>query len=206
MKVNHEAIYGTTASPFHKLFWGRSTKKIAGDDAALYLHVFDWPENAVLLVPGLQNRILRAQLLASKQSLTAENDGPDVKIKVPTNAPDPICSVIKLTLSGLPQVTSNLPTEVAGQPLLLTARFADIHNPGYGAHARLSDQSEDAVITSWEDERARLSWVFHLQSHRSRIGVCRRQQSVRAEIRKPFGECGHFGHRCRGPISNSYTC
>ena len=29
MKVNGEAIYGTTASPFKRLPWGRSTKKIA---------------------------------------------------------------------------------------------------------------------------------------------------------------------------------
>ncbi len=164
MKVNHEAIYGTTASPFHKLFWGRSTKKIDRDDVTLYLHVFDWPENGVLPVPGLKNRILRAQLLASKQALTAQNDGADIKIQVPKNAPDPVCSVIKLTLDGPPQVVSNLPAEVAGRPLVLTARFADIHNPGYGVHARLSDQSDHAVITSWEDERARLSWVFHLQS------------------------------------------
>ena len=43
MKVNGEAIYGTTASPFKRLPWGRCTKKLTPDGAILYLHVFDWP-------------------------------------------------------------------------------------------------------------------------------------------------------------------
>ena len=29
MKVNHDAIYGTTASPFKRLAWGRCTTKVA---------------------------------------------------------------------------------------------------------------------------------------------------------------------------------
>src|SRR5690349_25075212 len=42
MKVNHEAIYDTTASPFPRLPWGRCTKKVQGRATTLYLHVFDW--------------------------------------------------------------------------------------------------------------------------------------------------------------------
>jgi alpha-L-fucosidase len=164
MKVNYESIYGTSASPFHKLFWGRSTKKVTQDEVILYLHVFDWPKDGSLLVPGLQNTVRSAELLASKKSLAVQCDGKNVRIQVPKEAPDPICSVIKLILSGPLQVASNLPAEVDGQPLVLTARFADIHNPGYGVHAQLSDQSENAIITLWEDERARMSWVFHIQA------------------------------------------
>ena len=44
MKVNGEAIYGTTASPFKRLPWGRCTKKLTPDGAILYLHVFNWPD------------------------------------------------------------------------------------------------------------------------------------------------------------------
>ena len=39
MKSNGESIYGTTASPFFKLFWGRCTQKNAGNDQILYLHI-----------------------------------------------------------------------------------------------------------------------------------------------------------------------
>ena len=51
MKVNGEAIYGTTASPFAKLAWGRSTTKLRKDGGTLYLHVFDWPKDGKLRDP-----------------------------------------------------------------------------------------------------------------------------------------------------------
>ena len=59
MKVNGEAIYGTSASPFKKLAWGRCTQK----PGKLYLHVFDWPKGE-LVVPGLKNKVAKAYLLA----------------------------------------------------------------------------------------------------------------------------------------------
>ena len=98
MKVNGEAIYGTTASPFAKLDWGRATRK--GQD--LYLIVFDWPKDGKLVVP-LKNKITGARILGGKKvKATAEDAG--VTIQVPATAPDAIATVIKLTLSGEPQV------------------------------------------------------------------------------------------------------
>src|SRR5207249_4077423 len=56
MKVNSPAIYGTAASPFTKqLPWGRCTTKTSGDTTTLYLHVFDWPKDGQLFVPGLKS-------------------------------------------------------------------------------------------------------------------------------------------------------
>ena len=46
MKVNGEAIYATTASPFKSLPWGRCTKKLTDGGATLYLHVFNGPATA----------------------------------------------------------------------------------------------------------------------------------------------------------------
>lgn len=59
MKVNGEAVYGTTASPFEKLTWGRATRK----PGKLYLHVFDWPADGRLAVP-LTSEVRKAYLLA----------------------------------------------------------------------------------------------------------------------------------------------
>ena len=57
MKVNGEAIYGTTASPFkEQLPWGRCTQKATPRGTTLYLHVWDWPDDGKLAVPGLKNR------------------------------------------------------------------------------------------------------------------------------------------------------
>ena len=72
MDVNGEAIYGTSASPFKKLAWGRCTQK----PGKLYLHVFDWPQGE-LIVPGLKNTVTKAYLLADPQkkplNVTSDN-------------------------------------------------------------------------------------------------------------------------------------
>jgi len=58
MKVNGDAIYGTTAGPFRtQLAWGRATAK----PGKLYLHVFNWPTNGALTLPGYTARVTRAQ-------------------------------------------------------------------------------------------------------------------------------------------------
>ncbi|MGC8743734.1 MAG: alpha-L-fucosidase [Verrucomicrobiia bacterium] len=104
MKVNGEAIYTTTASPFRKLSWGRCTKKINGDQTTLYLHVFDWPTDGTLLVPGLKNSVISASLLANGNKLTAKNTPDGVAISVPNTAPDEISSTIVLKINGVPDV------------------------------------------------------------------------------------------------------
>ena len=50
MKVNGEAIYGTTASPTPRPAWGRITTKAGDGTTTLYLHVFDWPADGKLPV------------------------------------------------------------------------------------------------------------------------------------------------------------
>jgi alpha-L-fucosidase len=102
MDVNGESLYGTSASPFKKLPWGRATKKACGDSATVYLHVFDWPSDGKLLAPGLKTSVKKAYLLAdkSKSTLKTEATGKGVVVSVPSEAPDAICSVVVLKLDG----------------------------------------------------------------------------------------------------------
>jgi alpha-L-fucosidase len=104
MKVNGEAIYGTTASPFTQpLGWGRCTKKINESGGTLYLHVFKWPEDGKLTVPGLKNSIEAAYLLANPDRTplkTAGIEGGGVTIDLPGQAPSPISSTIVLKVNG----------------------------------------------------------------------------------------------------------
>jgi alpha-L-fucosidase len=105
MKLNGEAIYGTTASPFErKLSWGRCTKKILGRTTTLYLHVFDWPSDGKLLVPGLKNEIRSTTLLAGKKKLAAGRTADGVLITLPSAAPDRISSTVVLKVKGAPRV------------------------------------------------------------------------------------------------------
>jgi alpha-L-fucosidase len=100
MKVNGEAVYGTQASPFEKLPWGRCTQK-AG---RLYLHVFDWPSDGKLLVPGLRNQPKSASLLATGKKLTAASTPEGLVLSLPKDAPDKISSTILLKINGPVQV------------------------------------------------------------------------------------------------------
>jgi alpha-L-fucosidase len=98
MKMNSESIYGTSASPFAKLEWGRATRK----GNVVYLHVFDWPKDGKLVVP-LKSKVKEARILGAKKVKTKSGDA-GVTIALPKAAPDIIASVIKLTLAGEPEV------------------------------------------------------------------------------------------------------
>lgn len=89
MRVNGEAIYGTRASPFAKLPWGRCTQK----SGTLYLHVFDWPKTSRLVVPGLKSSVRSARLIAGGEALRVESAGNDKLIQLPAIAPDAIASL-----------------------------------------------------------------------------------------------------------------
>ena len=100
MKANGEAIYGTTASPFPRFAWGRCTKRIGRNSTTLYLHVFDWPNDGKLLVPGLKNEVTSAKLLATGSKLTTRPGEDGLLISVPSTAPDKISSTIVLRVKG----------------------------------------------------------------------------------------------------------
>jgi alpha-L-fucosidase len=104
IKVNGESIYGTTASPFKELSWGRCTTKLSGDVATLYLHVFNWPADGKLVVPGLKNTVQSASLLATHSKLKTSTSAEGVIVSVPGAAPDRISSTIVLKIKGAPEV------------------------------------------------------------------------------------------------------
>lgn len=103
MQANGESIYGTTASPFAKLAWGRCTqKKLADGKTRLYLHVFDWPADGKLVVPLAVAKQPKASLLAGGQTLAVTAGNGQVSIAVPQAAPDKIATVVALDLDAAP--------------------------------------------------------------------------------------------------------
>ncbi len=100
MNINGESIYGTTASPFGLLPWGRCTKKEIAGNTILYLSVFDWPANNLLQLPAFSNKIISVQLLGNKAALKSYKSKDGWIINVPATMPDTVASVIKLTIKG----------------------------------------------------------------------------------------------------------
>ncbi|MGN6267406.1 MAG: alpha-L-fucosidase [Ginsengibacter sp.] len=99
MRVNHEAVYATKASPVAPLEWGRCTSAKSKNNTTLYFSVFNWPADGKLVVPGLKNKIVSAKLLAGG-NVKAQLVSNGMQLNVPAKAIDPIATVIKVVVKG----------------------------------------------------------------------------------------------------------
>jgi len=119
MDVNGEAIYGTSASPLAGIPWGRITVKSSGRKTKLYLHVFDWPADGALTLPGIGNDPVRARLLADPGvRIPVERVESDLHLTLPAGAPDDDCSVVVLEVKGEP-IVYEAPTIEAAATILV---------------------------------------------------------------------------------------
>jgi alpha-L-fucosidase len=108
MKVNGEAIYETQASPFKKLSWGRCTQKNIAGGTRLYLHIFDWPQDGKLTLPGLGSQIKDCYALADKTKLNAQKSASDYVIDVSSATKQNYATVVVADIKGKP-VTYDAP-------------------------------------------------------------------------------------------------
>ncbi|MCI0499158.1 MAG: alpha-L-fucosidase [Planctomycetales bacterium] len=160
MKVNSQSIYGTSASPFAKLTWGRCTQKTVRGKTTLYLHIFDWPAAGKLLVPGLRNEIRKAVLLAGNRKLKTESAQDGVIVNLPAAAPDPVDTVVALQIKGELKVDKILPSQKPDGTVELSAALADIHNPGYGGEIKLETRDAVRNLGYWTDPRCWVEWSY----------------------------------------------
>lgn len=100
MRINGEAIYGTRASPFDIMPWGRCTRKESKGKTTLYLSVFDWPVNKQILLPGLKNKVIAGKLLETGSRVNTRATQNGLEVFLPAEAPDKIATVIKLEVKG----------------------------------------------------------------------------------------------------------
>jgi alpha-L-fucosidase len=161
MKVHGEAIYATTASPFKKLPWGRCTTKLADGGATLYLHVFAWPADGKLIVPGLKNAVEAAYLLSDpqKQSLRTEAGADGVTVAVPAEMPDKIASVVVLQVKGELDIEAVVPTQRADGTIVLQALDALTH----GGKIKYEGGHNRDCIGYWVDPADWVEWKFSVK-------------------------------------------
>ena len=111
LKVNGEAVYGAGRSPFggefgtfsenrkdkkgKPLFTAKADWRCTTKPGRLYLHLFQWPAGALELA-AVKGRVTKAYLLAGPKRgpLVVTQNGENVSIALPKNAPDPIASVV----------------------------------------------------------------------------------------------------------------
>ena len=101
LSVNGESIYGSDRCPFGAGMLGLTTAK--GNNA--YLHVFRWPKQGELSIPGIKNKIKSATVLSTGQQARIET-GSNCRTflkGLPKMPPDPYDTVVKLVLDGKPE-------------------------------------------------------------------------------------------------------
>ncbi len=160
MQTNSESIYGAGLSPLGPLHWGRCTAK----PGRLYLHVFDWPADGKLLVPGLKSQPKRIWLLADaeRKPLTTSRPQPqDLVIDLPAAAPNSIDAVVALEIDGPPEVDSTLLLmDRAGVENRFGAFDAQRDGPALKYQKQLFQEKKYDSIGSWKHESDSLSWPF----------------------------------------------
>ena len=155
MKDNKSSIYATTASPFKKLPWGRCTKVLGKDGATLYLHVFDWPTDGKLLVPGLKSKVGSASLLVGGKKLASRNTADGVEIDVPAQAPDKVSSTIKLIVKGALDVEQPQVTLKLGSSLSLKPEEATLHG-----ELQSEERGGTPNLGFWTNPNDYAEWTF----------------------------------------------
>lgn len=164
IEVNGEAIYATEASPFHRLPWGRCTRKSSPEGTTLYFHVFDWPEDGKLFIPGLKSSVQSAVLLAGGAKVPAIAGTDGVTLHLPAQAPDPDVSVIRVTTQNALDVEPIALGQKPDGSVELDLLYTEINNRGYGSHAKLTRGSGGITLDGWSDARAWMQWTFRLHA------------------------------------------
>ncbi len=101
LSVNGESIYGSERCPFGAGMLGLTTAK--GNNA--YLHIFRWPKQGELSIPGIKNKIKSATVLATgrKAKIVPGSNSRTYFTGLPKAPPDPYDTVVKLVLDGRPE-------------------------------------------------------------------------------------------------------
>lgn len=155
LKVNGESIYGTTASPFAYLSWGRATVK----GYKVYLHVFDYPNDEKIKVP-LANTIVKTYLLSDpSKPVKTTKIGLYTYLNLPKTAADKIATVVVFEIKGEAKSSIVSPIPSQGQKGLASSTFVDSNDKWNTMNAFDNDSK-----TSWKaakvDSTATVSIFF----------------------------------------------
>jgi len=202
LKLNSDAVYGASPSPFpYELPWGLLTTK----PGKVFLHVFKWPQQA-LVIYGLKSKVRRAYLLSNKKALKftqqadRQLDHYALNIELPATAPDKYDSVIVLELQGETQADTSL-LQQPDRSVTLPAFLSETHLMG-DQGLRLDSRG---VVERWLNKDEWLKWDFKV----SRPGTF---EVVLLSSEQKYGrdwEGGHTvaievaGQKLRGQIDNN---
>ena len=94
VETNREAIYGTSANPFHEVFaWGDITTK----DNALYLFIENMPQSREIALSEYNGKVSEVKLLGNNQLCDYSETKDGLKIEIPNNFNSDNIPVLKVS-------------------------------------------------------------------------------------------------------------
>ena len=122
LKVNGEAIYATRGGLYAQpLSWGRTTYKTKPDGkTTLYLHIWEWPADGKILLPGLKQAPHSGRLLAGGVPVATTVTDSGLVATLHGTASDPDASVAALEFDAPLEITNTtaLPTDTGASGTL----------------------------------------------------------------------------------------
>jgi len=153
LSVNGEAIYNTSAGPFpRRLPWGRVTQTTRPDGGVtLFLHIWTWPDDGSILLPGIDQKPTSGRLLATGKRVKGTITPEGLSIALPKQAPDAEISVVRVDFRGA--ITVKQPETATVDKdghFVLRPVDADPQGDPWGV-MRLSSGKADAYYTGWSN-------------------------------------------------------
>ncbi len=149
MRVHGESIRGTLPGPFDATPWGACTmRRLENDVTQLYLHVFEWPEDGAIRVPGLLNDIVAARVLGGDEISSWERpEGGDLVIHAPSSPGESLLPVLVVDVAGDPDV-STPPVISADAPIFIDLAEVSLASPQAGVDIHYTVDGSDPTPAS----------------------------------------------------------
>jgi alpha-L-fucosidase len=155
--AHEEAIEGTDPTPFGSLAWGECTRR----GNTLFLHVFHWPADKRLIVPGLKTQVKSARLEGGGQ-LPVKMQAETVEIALPPQRPEVLIPVVTVELAG-PAVASRESFVLNGCPNSLKtgdAALAGCQHTKVNWMEKFGDWKHAECVAGWQGADSSATWEF----------------------------------------------
>jgi alpha-L-fucosidase len=130
MKTHGDAIYKTQASPFKHLEWGRCTQRPGKTTTRLYFHIFDFPSDNKLIVPGLDNKVKKVFAMTdnnNKPEIPYEIKNADIVLDLSNVNRNEYATVLVMDIQGTPIVYTT-PEISANAGIFIDSILVQIHS------------------------------------------------------------------------------
>ena len=156
MKINSESIYDTVKSPVGKLKHGRVTHNPV--TKTLYYHIYDWPMNGQIDLPGVSSTVTHAKLLIGDKAVGVTQTEDVISLNVGKVNPGKYVTVVALKYLGelkAEKFVAKVRGDGAGG-YHLSAKAAKIGG-------KLKYETARKAVGYWLDLKDSISWAVELK-------------------------------------------